>query len=95
MSLLVGRIGEQRLDTNKSLQWSQGMVTVALSWLAGPMFLAVPLHLSGRYGSFLDAYFDAMSGLTTSGLSVIQDLDHLEVSLNLYRHLLHFMGGRE
>ncbi len=94
LAIIVGSLTEIRFRTRESLQWSHGMVTVALSWLAGAGFAAVPLYLSGHFDSFLDAMFDAMSGLTTSGLSLLMDLDHLAASMNVYRHLLHFAGGQ-
>lgn len=94
LAIIAGRLSEIRLFTREPLQWSHGMVTVALSWLVGTMFCAVPLYLSGHFGSFVDAYFDAMSGLTTTGLTVLQDLDHLAASVNFYRHLMHFAGGQ-
>ena len=76
------------------LDWSHGMVVVALTWLLVPAIGSLPLAMSGHFGSPLDAYFDAMSGLTTTGLALIQDLDHLAGSLNFWRHLLHFLGGQ-
>jgi len=76
------------------LEWSHGMVIVSLTWLIVPAIGAIPLALSGHYGSFIDPFFDAMSGLTTTGLALIQDLDHLATSLNFWRHLLHFLGGQ-
>lgn len=94
IALGLGTLSEWRLRTSEDLRWSEGMVTVALSWLAGAAILAIPLYLSGHYGSFVDAFFDAMSGLTTSGLAVIQDLDHVTVPMNLLRHLTHFVGGQ-
>jgi trk system potassium uptake protein len=89
-----GRFTEWRLHTRQPLAWSHGLVTVALAWLSAAAVAAVPLYLSGHYGAFVDAFFDAMSGLTTSGLALIQDLDHLSVSMNLFRHLTHFAGGQ-
>lgn len=82
------RLNEHHLD------WSHGMVVVALAWLAVPAVGSLPLALSGHFGNPLDAVFDAMSGLTTTGLSLVQDLDHLAPSLNFWRHLLHFLGGQ-
>lgn len=73
--------------------WRHGMAIVGVVWLVGPAIGAVPLAMSGHYGSWLDAFFDAMSGLTTTGLSVIQDGDHLAVSLHVWRHVLQFLGG--
>jgi trk system potassium uptake protein TrkH len=78
----------------KHLDWSHGMVVVALAWLIVPLVGSIPFIPSGHYASMLDAYFDAMSGLTTTGLALVQDLDHIASSLNFWRHLLHFLGGQ-
>jgi trk system potassium uptake protein len=90
----IGQLTEWRLRTRAPLTWAHGTVVVALAWLLGSVLAAVPLFLSGHFADFLDAWFEAMSGLTTSGLSVIQDLDHLAYSMSLYRHLTHFAGGQ-
>lgn len=59
------------------------------------MFLcAIPYWMSGNLNSFLDACFDVMSGFTTSGLILIQDLDHSSMGLNMWRHLITFVGGQ-
>jgi trk system potassium uptake protein len=94
VAVAVGQVTEWRLATRATLTWAQGTVVVALAWLLGPLLAAIPFFLSGHVGSYLDAWFEAMSGLTTSGLSVVQDLDHLSHSMNLYRHLTHFAGGQ-
>ncbi|MFP5310555.1 MAG: TrkH family potassium uptake protein [Actinomycetes bacterium] len=94
LAILLGQYTTVRLRSPQELEWSHGMVTVALSWLLAPLAFAVPLYLTGHFGSFVDAYFDAMSGLTTSGLSVMQDLDHIGVGVNLLRHITHFAGGQ-
>ena len=87
-ALCLVPVAERRLD------WSHGMVVAALTWLVVPALGSIPLALSGHFANPLDAFFDAMSGLTTTGLSLLQDLDHLAPSLNFWRHLLHFMGGQ-
>ncbi|WP_052664195.1 TrkH family potassium uptake protein [Nitriliruptor alkaliphilus] len=89
-----GAFTEAKLATRRSLTWAHGMVTVALAWLVGAVLAAVPLHLSGHYDDLLSALFEGMSGLTTTGLSVINDLDHTHLSMDFYRHLLHFAGGQ-
>jgi trk system potassium uptake protein len=91
---LVGSVTEVRLATRRALTWAHGMVTVALAWLIGSIFAAIPMYLSGRYSDLLSAVFEGMSGLTTTGLSLIHDLDHTAISMDLYRHLLHFAGGQ-
>ena len=94
LAALVGGRLASRIDVARRLSWADGMVTVALSWLAAPLPVAVTYLLSGHAGSLLDGYFDAMSGLTTSGLSVLQDIDHAGAGLQLLRHLTHFAGGQ-
>jgi len=76
------------------LSHSHALVLTALGWLAASAAAAVPLAASGHYGSYLDALFDALSGLTTSGLTLSQDLDHMAYSHNMWRHLLHLIGGQ-
>lgn len=70
------------------------LLVTALAWLAASLAAAVPLALSGHFGSYLDACFEAMSGLTTSGLVLVQDLDHLANAHNVWRHLTHLIGGQ-
>ncbi|MEY3020687.1 MAG: hypothetical protein RLZZ272_1671 [Actinomycetota bacterium] len=77
----------------RPLGWANGLVAVALSWLVGAFVAAVPLALSGRYGGMLAAGFDAMSALTTTGLSVAHDLDHAPAALILHLALLQLVGG--
>jgi len=90
---LLGVGGVKLAPEDHQLDWSHGMVVVALTWLIVPVIAAVPLLASGHFGSPLDALFDSVSGLTTTGLSVMSDLDHLASSLNFWRHLLQFLGG--
>ncbi|MDD2703004.1 MAG: TrkH family potassium uptake protein [Candidatus Omnitrophica bacterium] len=80
--------------TGQDLNWMQGMIVVALAWLVAMVLGAVPLYLSGHWRSFLDACFETMSGLSTTGLSLVQDLDHLSYTHNLWRHLIMFIGGQ-
>lgn len=68
-------------------------VLVALSWLAICFFGSVPLLLSGCFKSFTDAFFESVSGFTTTGASILSDLDALPRSLNLWRCEMHWLGG--
>ncbi|MCL4078386.1 TrkH family potassium uptake protein [Coriobacteriia bacterium Es71-Z0120] len=77
-----------------SLNASNGLIVTALGWLFAALCAAVPLVLSGHYGSYLDALFESMSSLTTSGLTLVQDLDHLANAHNMWRHLMHLVGGQ-
>lgn len=81
-------------EKKKDLNWMQAMVTAAFSWLIAMVLCAIPHYLSGHFLSYLDACFDVMSGFTTTGLVLIQDLDHVSISLNMWRHLLTYIGGQ-
>jgi trk system potassium uptake protein len=94
VALVIGLAAELLLATRRRAEWHHGMVVAALSWLAAAFVGAIPLYLSGHYGQFVDAYFDAMSGFATAGLAVINDLDHVPDSVNLWRHLTQFLGGQ-
>ena len=102
MALLLGAatglaasgIAELTLPEVGEVRWGQGMVASGLAWLVAPVFCAIPLYVSGHFPTFLHAYFDAMSGLTCAGLSVMADLDHTADSLNLWRHLMQYLGGQ-
>jgi len=80
--------------TEKDLNWMQGMIVVSLSWLVAMVLGAIPLYLSGHWKSYLDACFDAMSGFATTGLVLVQNLDHMSYAHNLWRHLIMFIGGQ-
>ncbi|MBE0447032.1 MAG: TrkH family potassium uptake protein [Actinobacteria bacterium] len=81
-------------SNKKEMSWMHGILVVPVAWLAAMLFGAIPLYLSGHFLSFLDAMFDAMSGFTATGLTLIQDLDHLSYGHNFWRHLTMFIGGQ-
>ncbi|MCM8765630.1 MAG: TrkH family potassium uptake protein, partial [Candidatus Omnitrophica bacterium] len=78
----------------KELRWMHAMVIVSLTWLLMPILGAIPLYLSGHWRSFLDSVFDAMSGFATTGLTLVQDLDHLSMAHQMWRHQMMFIGGQ-
>jgi len=94
IALFIGLILTRLCFTKKDLNWMQGMVVVSLSWLAAMLVGAIPLYLSGHWGSYLDACFETMSGFATTGLTLARDIDHLSYAHNLWRHLIMFIGGQ-
>ena len=62
-------------------------------WVVLPMFGALPFYLGATEASVTDAYFEAMSGLTTTGSTVFTGLDELPVGLLLWRSMLQWIGG--
>jgi len=94
ITLIFGIALTKLCHTEKDLSWMQGMIVVSLSWLVATVLGAIPLYLSGHWNSFLDACFDAMSGFATTGLTLVQNLDHMSYAHNLWRHLIMFIGGQ-
>lgn len=90
----AGRLLMLSAPSGTRLSHSNALIVTGLAWFAASLAAAVPLALSGNYGSVLDAVFDAMSGLTTSGLTLVQDLDHMSLAHNMWRHLTHLIGGQ-
>ncbi|HEX9092734.1 MAG TPA: potassium transporter TrkG, partial [Coriobacteriia bacterium] len=71
-----------------------GLVVASGAWVWATALGALPHFLSGHEGTFLDATFDVISGYTTTGLYLLQDLDHVAMGLNMWRHLLTYAGGQ-
>lgn len=94
ITLLIGIILTRLCRPQEELDWMQGMIVISLSWLAAMALAAIPLYLSGHYKSYLDVCFETMSIFTTTGLTLVQDLDHLSYGHNLWRHLGNFIGGQ-
>jgi len=66
---------------------------VTLSWLMVSLFGCLPYVLSGALGSFTDAYFEAMAGFTTTGATVVRDIEALPMGILFWRSLTQWIGG--
>lgn len=77
----------------RELKVRDGFLLVLLVWASLPAFATIPLLIYVPAMSFTDAYFETMSALTTTGATVMSGLDTLPPSLNLWRHLLNWLGG--
>ena len=78
----------------RDLQVKDGFLLVVLTWTALPAFAAIPLLIFfWPKLSFTDAYFETVSGLTTTGATVLSGLDQLPFSINLWRAELVWLGG--
>src|SRR5438309_398223 len=81
------------LPFRRGLKARDGFLLLTLGWLLLPGAAALPLLLALPDLSFTGAFFEAMSGLTTTGSTVLNGLDQLPPSLNFWRHSLHWFGG--
>ena len=98
VTLLVGAALVLGLrNYRRELQPRHGVMLVSLVWALLPLFATLPLMLAcyqvGRPMSFTHAYFEAVSGLTTTGSTVLANLDTLPVSVNVWRTFMQWIGG--
>jgi trk system potassium uptake protein TrkH len=77
----------------RELKVRDGFLLVILVWTGLPAFATLPFLIYAPGMSFTDAYFETVSALTTTGATVMSGLDTLPPSLNLWRHLLNWLGG--
>ncbi len=81
----------------RELRPRDGFLLVSVTWAVLPLIATVPMllyfHQAGTPLSFTDAYFEAMSGLTTTGSTVLTGIDNLPVSINMWRCTLVWVGG--
>jgi trk system potassium uptake protein len=77
----------------KELRPRDGYLLVSLSWIGITALAAAPLVLGTPRLSFTDAFFESMSGLSTTGSTIITGLDNLPHAVNLWRSALHWLGG--
>lgn len=78
---------------NRELRPRDGFALVTMLWIGFAAIASMPLYFYFEELSFTDAFFEAMSGLTTTGATVIRGLDNIPPSLNFWRHMLNWLGG--
>lgn len=71
----------------------EGMLIVSLGWLTMVTFSSVPYMISGAIPSFTDAFFESMSGMTTTGASVLTDIESVSSGVLFWRSLTQWIGG--
>ncbi|MBE0417973.1 MAG: TrkH family potassium uptake protein [Coriobacteriia bacterium] len=91
--IAIGLSLQTAFRTRRELRRRHGLVVVSVSWLVVTVLGAIPFWLSGHMSSLLNAVFDVMSGLTTTGLYLIEDLDHVSYGLSMWRFVLTYAGG--
>ena len=71
----------------------EGFIITTLSWLLLSVIGALPFYLSGEIPSFADAFFETVSGFTTTGASIVQDVESMSRGLLFWRSFTHWIGG--
>lgn len=78
---------------NKTLQTKDGMIAVALSWIVLSLIGALPFMWSGEIPHYIDAFFEIVSGFTTTGSSILSDVEALSYASRFWRSFSHWIGG--
>jgi trk system potassium uptake protein TrkH len=87
IGIFIGRRAESRMGER------EGYFIVAMVWVVFSLFGMLPYYLSGQVPSFTDAWFETMSGFTTTGATIIPDLDSITHGLLFWRSLTQWIGG--
>ncbi len=81
------------LEENRKLNLQQAFLLTTLSWLGIALFGSLPFLLSNLNLSFVDSFFESMSGITTTGSTIITNLDAAPKSILIWRAILQWLGG--
>ena len=90
---MAGLVLRRVIPRPDHLSLHEGFLIVSLSWVIMSFLGALPFMLSGFIPSLTDAFFEAMSGFTTTGASILKDIEALPKSLLIWRSMTHWLGG--
>ncbi len=90
---LIGTLLRIRKPANSHIYAKEGFVIVALSWVLLSIIGALPLCISGAIPSYIDSLFEIVSGFTTTGASILRDVESMPNSVLFWRSFSHWIGG--
>lgn len=93
MALVSGLVLTAKRPKNTIFYLKEGCVSTALSWIALSVFGAMPFYLSKEIPMFTDALFETVSGFTTTGASILNDIEALSHCMLFWRSFTHWIGG--
>lgn len=91
--LVVSQIGRRFKPKSKVFYAKEGFVTVSLSWIILSLVGALPFYLSGEFPTYTDALFEMISGFTTTGATILTDVEKLSKCIQFWRCFSHWIGG--
>ena len=93
MCLIIGTILSHKKPKDTEFYATEGYITVSLSWVILSIFGCLPFVISGEIPSMVDALFETISGFTTTGASILSDVESLSYCNNMWRCFTHWIGG--
>lgn len=91
--LIIGRLLTFKKRKNTNLYAREGFIIVSLSWIVLSLCGTIPMWLSGAIPSFVDALFETVSGFTTTGASILTDVEAMPKCILMWRSFTHWIGG--
>lgn len=91
--ILIRMIFGRKKPENTKLYGKDGLIIVALSWILWSLAGAMPFYISGSIPHFVDAFFETVSGFTTTGSTILRDIEALPKCIAFWRSLTHWIGG--
>lgn len=93
LSVAAGTLLTIKKPSNPDIFAKEGFVTVGLSWIIMSLIGALPFVIDGCIPSFVDAFFETVSGFTTTGASILTEVESLGRGILFWRSFTHFVGG--
>lgn len=93
LSLVIGTLATVKGPKRTDYYAREGFVICALSWIVMSLIGALPFYLTGTIPSYIDAVFEIVSGFTTTGASILSEVEHLGKGLLFWRSFSHWVGG--
>ena len=90
---VTGILATRKKPQNKSIYAKDGYVIVAFTWILMSLFGALPFTLSGHIPNYVDAFFETVSGFTTTGSTILKNVEAMPKSLLFWRSFTHWIGG--
>lgn len=91
--IVLGVLGTRHKPKNAMFYFKEGCLATAASWITLSIFGSLPLILTGEYPSYVDALFEIVSGFTTTGATVLSDVECLCHATLFWRAFTHWIGG--
>ena len=91
--LVIYAVFGRKLPTSRQIYGKEGFVIVGLAWILWSAFGALPFVISGSIPHYIDALFETISGFTTTGSTILVDIEALPMGISFWRSFTHWIGG--
>ena len=91
--LVIYMVFGRKLPASKQIYGKEGFVIVGLAWILWSAFGALPFVISGSIPHYVDALFETISGFTTTGSTILADIEALPMGISFWRSFTHWIGG--